>query len=82
MESIWKNGIKYQFVAQDPRGYLCYQPEAITIPLSEIYLIKVRKLDNKKIVGATIIVAGGIAGVTGIALVIYAFSHMFDDVSF
>lgn len=79
LESVWKNGIKYQFIAQDPTGYLCYQPDEVNIPLSEIDMIKVRTVDNKKSAGITMIVVGGMAGMAGIAVIVYSLNHMFES---
>jgi hypothetical protein len=43
LNTIWENGIQYQFIGQDSIGYICVMKDTLYLPLTEIDRIKVIK---------------------------------------
>jgi|WetSurMetagenome_2_1015567.scaffolds.fasta_scaffold121208_2 hypothetical protein len=79
IQSIWKNGIKYEVITQDNQGYICHAPDTIHIPLSDIEKLEFRKFNKGKTVGLICGIAGGAIAIVAVIAFINGMDALFDE---
>lgn len=81
IESLWKDGIEYKFIAQQDSGYLCHLADTVNIPLADVDLMQVR-IKKYGWVAAAIIVPVATVVAVGISALAKSARESAEDMSF
>jgi len=56
LETVWQKGVGYHFITQDSAVFVCYAPDSVFIPLTDIVSMDVRKF-SKGATGAAVVMS-------------------------
>ena len=69
IEALWKDGVRYEFITQDTRGYVCYNKDYIIVPFTDLCQVKVRYNSPQRKFGiANAVIGPVIAGIVIISI--------------
>jgi hypothetical protein len=75
IKALWKDGVRYELITQDERGYICYNSDYLIVPFEDLCQVKVRHNSPQKKFG----IANAVIGPVIAGIIIYSVSQSIEN---